>query len=51
MAIRAAFSAFAQGDPQPFFDLYRDVELPAAYARDAYRPGHPVMDVMRPMES
>jgi choline-sulfatase len=39
---------FPLSAPQPFFDLYRDVELPRPYDRDAgTRLRHPVIDAMR----
>jgi choline-sulfatase len=39
---------FPLSAPQQFFDLYRDVELPAPYDRDASeRLRHPVIDQMR----
>jgi choline-sulfatase len=39
---------FPLSAPQPFFDLYRDVELPRPYDRDeSTRLRHPVIDAMR----
>ena len=39
---------FPLSAPQRFYDMYRDVELPAAYDRDAARRlRHPVIDAMR----
>jgi choline-sulfatase len=39
---------FPLSAPQQFYDLYRDVDLPRAYDRDAQtRLRHPVMDPMR----